>query len=60
MCRFNDVIGQAKPVLDMWRKRFVSTPSISAGAGLELKVFQEIKSGKNYPRKYQQSGQRLS
>ena len=50
MCRFDDVIGQADSVLEMWRKRFVSTPTMSAGAGLELKVFQEIKSGKNYPR----------
>ena len=46
MCRFNDVIGQTDSVLEIWRKRFVSGAlTMNAGAGLELKVFQEIESG---------------
>jgi hypothetical protein len=50
MCRFNDVIGEAGSVLEMWRKRFAGTLMVSARAGLELKIFQEIESGKNNPR----------
>jgi hypothetical protein len=50
MGRFNDVIGQTDSVLEIWRKRFVGTPTVSAGAGIELKVFQKIESGKNDPR----------
>jgi hypothetical protein len=50
MCRFNDVIGETGSVLEMWRKRFVGTATVSARPGLELKIFQEIESGKNDPR----------
>jgi hypothetical protein len=60
MRRFDDVIGQTDSVLEIWRKSFAGTPTVSAGAGLELEVFQEIKSGKNYPGYYQQDGERFS